>query len=149
MKVKFNCDQNKCSACGACAIACMDQNDIDVEAGELPLRTVVAYEEKGRRVYNSLACMHCADAPCVKGCPAHCLYKDESTGLTLYDPDKCAGCRRCAMMCPYGAPGYITFDKNGKIRKCDGCVQRILDGREPACVRACPVGALTCAISED
>ena len=28
------------------------------------------------------------------------------------------------------------------MQKCDGCVVRIQNGLEPACVRACPVGAL-------
>ena len=31
-------DSEKCSACGACALACMDQNDIDIPAGEQPFR---------------------------------------------------------------------------------------------------------------
>ena len=40
MKILFEFDEKKCSACGACAIACMDQNDIDVEAGQQPYRKV-------------------------------------------------------------------------------------------------------------
>ena len=34
MKYVFVLDESKCVACGACAVACMDQNDIDVAAGE-------------------------------------------------------------------------------------------------------------------
>ena len=100
MKITFQCDKEKCMACGACAVACMDQNDIDVARGETPLRHVVQYEEAGHRVFMSLACMHCKNAPCVKGCPTGCLYKHEETGLTLYDSSKCIGCHSCSMACP-------------------------------------------------
>ena len=34
--ISFNPD--KCCACSSCAIACMDQNDIDVVSGETPFR---------------------------------------------------------------------------------------------------------------
>ena len=151
MKVTFRCDPDKCMSCGACAVACMDQNDVDIAAGESPLRHVVTYEEDGKRVFMSLACMHCDDAPCVKGCPTGCLYKDTDTGLTLYDPDKCIGCHSCSMACPYGAPTFVTFVKAGKrdkMKKCDGCIERLRNGLEPACVHACPIGALTCEIGD-
>ena len=34
MKHVFVFDQDKCSACSACMIGCMDQNDIDLAAGD-------------------------------------------------------------------------------------------------------------------
>ena len=45
MAVYFELDLKKCSACGACAVACMDQNDIDVRKGERPFRQVFRSEE--------------------------------------------------------------------------------------------------------
>ena len=36
----------KCSACGACALACMDQNDIDIPKGEQPFRNTFTLEGK-------------------------------------------------------------------------------------------------------
>lgn len=149
MKITFQCDKEKCMACGACAVACMDQNDIDVARGETPLRHVVQYEEAGHRVFMSLACMHCKNAPCVKGCPTGCLYKHEETGLTLYDSSKCIGCHSCSMACPYGAPTFLSFDSQDRMKKCDGCIERLRNGMEPACVRVCPVGALTCTIGDE
>ena len=63
-------DSEKCSACGACALACMDQNDIDIPAGEQPFRnTFTLEEETGALHFYSVSCMHCEDAPCVMGCP--------------------------------------------------------------------------------
>ena len=35
------------------------------------------------------------------------------------------------------------YDKDGKMEKCDGCIERIREGREPACVRVCFPGAIT------
>jgi Fe-S-cluster-containing dehydrogenase component len=43
------------------------------------------------------------------------------------------------MACPYGIP---SFGSDGKMIKCDGCYVRLHRGMKPACVKACPVGAL-------
>lgn len=133
-------DPTNCTACGACAMACMDQNDIEVTLGERPFRNVYTRETKeGRLHFYSVSCQHCEDAPCIMGCPCGCIYKDEKTGLTLFDTTNCIGCHSCAMACPYGGP---TFRLNGKMQKCNGCIGRQEDGRVPACVKICPNGAL-------
>lgn len=152
MKLIFNLDETLCSACGACAIACMDQNDIDVEHQEKPFRMVYQYEDSNQTepkkalVSFSISCMHCIDAPCISACPKKVLYKDNESGLTLFDSENCIGCRACFRACPYDAPSY---DANGKMEKCDGCIERVKAGLDPACVHTCPTGALTCSISED
>ena len=122
MKLKLELDLSKCCGCGACAIACMDQNDIDLSTGVRPFRCVFRQETRstGRIEYYSMSCMHCDNAPCVTACPSGCLYKDEETGLTLYDNTNCIGCHSCAMACPFGAP---TFGPDNKMRKCDGCIE--------------------------
>lgn len=138
----FDLDMKRCVSCGACAVACMDQNDTDVGSG-VPFRHVSALEERmgdGVAYTNlSLACMHCENAPCVVGCPTGSIFKDPETGLTLYDTTNCIGCHSCAMACPFGVP---AFSEKGKLTKCDGCVERVRAGLEPACVRVCPFGAL-------
>ena len=67
-------DSGKCVGCHACAVACMDQNDIDVEAGQPPLRQVAHVERldagEVRISHVSLACMHCEGAECLDACPA-------------------------------------------------------------------------------
>lgn len=153
MKLLFEFDEKKCSACGACAVACMDQNDVDVEVGQQPYRKVFQYENGGERVYISVACLHCPDAPCVTACPANCLSKDPETGLTRYDTAHCVGCHSCAMACPYGAPSFRRVGDGKhpreKMEKCHGCAERVKAGLTPACVHSCPTGALTWRWAEE
>lgn len=136
----FDLDLDKCTACGACAVACMDQNDIWPDKGDQPFRRIGSLEKAGSSTvrYLSIACMHCDDAPCISACPTGCLRKDQNH-LTVYDETLCIGCHSCAMACPYGAPSYGV---TGKIRKCTGCAVRVEYGMEPACVRVCPTKAL-------
>lgn len=142
-KYAIDLDITKCISCGACSIACMDQNDFQVKEGQRPFRNVfdLEMEQKGEVKYShlSLACMHCSDAPCITACPSACLRKDPETNLTVYDTTNCIGCHSCAMACPYGIP---SFGENGKMIKCDGCYVRVHHGMLPACVKACPVKAL-------
>lgn len=144
MRLIFDFDWEKCSACGACAIACMDQNDVEIETME-PYRKVWVAENGTDRLYLSMACIHCPDAPCIKACRFRCIFKDADSGLTRYDTTKCVGCKACSRACPYNA---IVFRPTGEKRprarmeKCHGCLERIQAGLQPACVQACPTRAL-------
>ncbi len=144
MSYKITFDETKCVACGACAVACMDQNDIQAEEGQLPLRRTFTKESRLHPEetfgYYSHACEHCDDAPCIPACPSGCLFKDPDTGFTVFDTTNCIGCRSCAFACPHGAP---TMGLDGKMLKCDGCSQRVKAGLLPACVAVCPFDALT------
>ncbi len=149
-KVIFDFDKDKCTACQACVMACFDQNDIDVTHHQHPFRNAFSVEKTTGDVdkcaYLSIACMHCTDAPCVMACPIGCLYKDDETGLTLYDNSNCIGCHSCSMACPFGIP---SFNLEGKMVKCDGCVERLKEGMEPACIRVCPNEAIVCMSEEE
>ena len=91
----------------------------------------------------SLHCQHCEDAPCVKACMSGALSKDEKTGATLHDKDKCVGCWMCVMVCPFGA---IVRDVESRVAvKCDLCPDR----DDYACVIACPTGALFVGTKEE
>lgn len=151
MKYYILFDPSQCCSCGACMMGCMDQNDVDLAAGDRPFRWVKEYEDlsrgDGECVYMSISCRHCADAPCVAACPTGCLQKDLSTGMTVYDRSKCIGCHSCSIACPFGIPRYSQGD--GKLLKCDGCSVRIENGLQPACVRACAFGALRCVSEEE
>ena len=106
-KYAIDLDITKCISCGACSVACMDQNDFQVKEGQRPFRNVfdLEMEQKGNVKYShlSLACMHCSDAPCISACPSACLKKDPETNLTVYDTTNCIGCHSCAMASTFPA----------------------------------------------
>ena len=143
MRILFAFDGKKCTACGACAVACMDQNDVDVTGGQRPYRRVYQAENSGRFTCVSAACLHCPDAPCADACPAGCFYREADTGLVLYDNQNCTGCRSCAAACPCDALSFRPVGGQERMEKCDGCRERIRAGLQPACVHTCPTGALS------
>ncbi|MBI5500668.1 MAG: 4Fe-4S dicluster domain-containing protein [Deltaproteobacteria bacterium] len=118
-----------------------------------------AVPEDGR-FYVPVQCQQCDNAPCTKVCPVRATWQ-EPDGIVVVDYDWCIGCRYCMAACPYGArhfnwsePGLRAAELNpalhylgnrprpmGVVEKCTFCIQRTRQGRYPACVEACPVGA--------
>jgi ferredoxin len=67
-------------------------------------------------------------------------YGIEDGPPVLLDRQKCNGCRMCELVCPFGV---VEISRDGKAMiKCDLCIERTRAGEEPACVAACPTGAL-------
>lgn len=110
--------------------------------------------------YFPVQCQQCEDPPCVKACPVQATFRDEN-GIVVIDYNWCIGCRMCQLACPYwarhfnwGEPVLPNEEMNpkthylgnrprprGVMEKCIFCLQRVREGRYPACVEACPVGA--------
>jgi Fe-S-cluster-containing dehydrogenase component len=110
--------------------------------------------------YMPVQCQQCEKPPCVKACPVRATFRDHA-GVVLIDYNWCIGCRMCQLACPYqarhfnwGEPNLPAEEMNpkthyfgnrprmdGVMEKCTFCVQRTREGRDPACVEACPVGA--------
>lgn len=160
-------DATRCTACRGCQAACKQWNENDEGEGEktfnrgsyenppdLSPRTWLKMEfrevERGGKLdwlFSRRACMHCADAACVKVCPTDALYHHE-LGFVAYNKDICSGCGYCADFCPFTVP---RSDRNlvtgiAKMDKCTFCTtpgyDRIAEGWEPACVKTCPTDAL-------
>ncbi|WP_434512499.1 DMSO/selenate family reductase complex B subunit [Desulfitobacterium sp. AusDCA] len=136
----FYIDMTACTGCKTCQIACKDKNNL--EAGVLFRR--VKYFEGGKFpetwTYNiSISCNHCENPKCVKNCPTGAMHKVEN-GIVLPDKDKCIGCRMCTLSCPYSQPQY--FKEEGKVSKCNFCIDLINQNEDPACVAACPMRAI-------
>jgi DMSO reductase iron-sulfur subunit len=141
----FNADN--CIACHACEAACSEKNDLPphiafrsvgyLEGGSYPSST---------RMNISMACNHCDDPVCLKGCPTLAYTKFAEYGAVLQDPDICFGCGYCTWVCPYNAPQLDT--KAGHVSKCNMCVDRLEVGLKPACVSACLAGALDFGVIE-
>jgi DMSO reductase iron-sulfur subunit len=141
----FNADN--CIACHACEAACSEKNDLPAH---LAFRAV-GYVEGGtypayQRMNISMACNHCDDPVCLKGCPTRAYTKFAEYGAVLQDPDICFGCGYCTWVCPYNAPQLDTAA--GHVSKCNMCVDRLEVGLKPACVSACLAGALDFGIME-
>jgi Fe-S-cluster-containing dehydrogenase component len=87
-------------------------------------------------------CMHCNQPACASACLTKALLKTEE-GPVIWRASKCMGCRMCMVSCPFGVPKFEYDSANPKIVKCDLCWERLEAGGKPACVEACPAGALT------
>lgn len=98
---------------------------------------------KGGTVYVKSQCNHCNEPACATACPA-LAYRKTPEGPVHYNEDLCFGCRYCMAACPFNVPAY-TYESafEPKISKCTLCEHRIKQGRIPACIEACPAGALT------
>jgi DMSO reductase iron-sulfur subunit len=138
---------DNCIACHACEAACSEKNDLPAH---IAFRAV-GYIEGGlypeyKRLNISMACNHCDDPVCLKGCPTRAYTKFAEYGAVLQDPDICFGCGYCTWVCPYNAPQLDT--SAGHVSKCNMCVDRLEVGLKPACVAACLAGALDFGVIE-
>ena len=141
----FNADN--CISCHACESACSEKNQLP---SYLAYRAV-GYVEGGTypnytRLNISMACNHCDDPVCLKGCPTRAYTKFAEYGAVLQDPDICFGCGYCTWVCPYNAPQLDT--EKGHVHKCNMCVDRLEVGLKPACASACLAGALDFGVIE-
>jgi Fe-S-cluster-containing dehydrogenase component len=163
-------DLSRCVGCNTCTLACRQKNGTPPgtlwrsvhlgEIGEYP---------NAKLQFQHMQCMHCKDAPCVEACPTGATVKHEN-GIVTVDPELCIGCRYCMVACPYNARffnygeakeyyeglGYTQWEENrprehfaGTVGKCDLCIDRLQEGRDPACVQACPASALHVGDLED
>ncbi len=138
---------DNCIACHACEAACSEKNDLP---SHIAFRSV-GYVEGGsypafKRLNLSMACNHCDDPVCLKGCPTRAYTKFAEYGAVLQDPDICFGCGYCTWVCPYNAPQLD--EEAGQVEKCNMCVDRLEVGLKPACVSACLAGALDFGVME-
>ena len=142
----FNADN--CIACHACEAACSEKND---NPAHIAFRSV-GFVEGGtypnyQRLNISMACNHCDDPVCLKGCPTRAYTKFAEYGAVLQDPDICFGCGYCTWVCPYNAPQLDPV--KGQVSKCNMCVDRLEVGLKPACVSACLGKALDFGVIEN
>ncbi len=144
MRRGFAFDASLCVGCGACSAACILENGL--QAGT---RRIFTWNDRAlplmRVISLSLACNHCEEPACAEGCPAK-AYTVEDNGVVIHHADRCMGCGYCTWRCPYDAPKIN--EAKGYIEKCHLCVERAGEGIDPACVTACPTGALRFAGQE-
>lgn len=138
---RFTFSMEACVGCHSCEVACSEQNGNPVgvdwrrvgefEGGSFPTT---------KRFNLSMACNHCLDPACLTGCPTNAYIKLDN-GIVKHQAEECIGCQYCIWNCPYEVPAFNP--DRGIVTKCDMCLPRLESGRLPACVEACPTGAIT------
>lgn len=151
MQYGFYLDTDRCVGCETCVVACKSWNDLEPKVTAVPgtqgprWRRVTSVEAGSYAagdvdiVKVSLSCMHCAKPACMAVCPTGAISKRAKDGIVVVDRAKCIGCRYCFFACPFGAPQY---GQDGTMQKCNLCVERLEQGKQPACVASCPAKAL-------
>ena len=133
-----------------------------------PIR-VERVSNNGQARFLPVLCMHCErETPCISVCPQQAVELDRTTGIVFQMPQRCLGCRYCMTACPYHARFFNWWDPTwpagmettlnpdvaprmrGVVEKCNFCHGRLHAAEEsgsdhyvPACVEACPTGAIT------
>ena len=154
---------DKCVGCHACAIACKEENQV---APGIFYERVERFENIAANFINwfRVSCMQCDKPACMPVCPVKAIHRGPA-GEVLVDQKKCIGCRMCERACPYGAPKFNASGETnyfggktplairelepwqrhaaGRAEHCTLCTHRTSQGRPPACVEACGIGAMT------
>jgi len=152
-------DASRCIGCRKCEAACNQVNDLPKPAKAFDDLTVLDVKRRtdaksytivnkyvpdaGKPpVFRKIQCNHCMEPACASACFVAAFKKSE-TGAVVYDPDVCVGCRYCMVACPFNIPAY-EYDKafTPRVMKCTMCQPRLLEGKLPGCVEACPKEAL-------
>jgi formate dehydrogenase iron-sulfur subunit len=160
-RVGFFTDTSVCIGCKACEVACKEWNLIPDDGfnllgmsfdntgmlGANSWRHVAFIEQERpsvaradgdgdlRWLMASDVCKHCTHAGCLDVCPTGALFRTEF-GTVVVQQDVCNGCGYCVSACPYGVIERRQGD--GRAWKCTMCYDRLRDGLEPACAKACP-----------
>jgi formate dehydrogenase iron-sulfur subunit len=162
-RMGFFTDTSLCIGCRACEVACKEWNQLPTDdfgftgqsydnTGRLSADTWrhVAFVEQRKPVQtedadglrwlmSSDVCKHCTTAPCLDVCPTGALFRTEF-GTVVVQDDVCNGCGMCVPACPFGV--IERREEDGRAWKCTLCYDRLKDGMEPACAKACPTDSI-------
>jgi len=160
-------DTTLCIGCRSCEAACNEVNDFPQPEKPFDDKSVLdekrqtndkcytvvnKYEKDNNAkspVFRKFQCNHCKEPACASACFVGAFTKTPE-GAVVYDATVCVGCRYCLIACPFYVPTY-EYDEalEPRVMKCTMCHPRLLDGKLPGCVEACPQGALTFGKRED
>ena len=144
-------DVTKCIGCEKCVEACVNTNKLgEYRPGAAPTRQEIGdglsairwtsiIAKPGKRFVRN-QCRHCLEPACVSACLVGAMKKSPE-GPIIYDRSICIGCRYCMVACPFGIPRYDWSSPVPYVNKCTMCFSRLREGKQPACVEACPENA--------
>ena len=157
-------DTTTCTGCKACEVACMEWNGLPMRETvfdntyqtmpdmEWNFWTLIRFNEHEHEnglqwLMRKDGCMHCADPGCLAACPADGAIVQYQNGIVDFQQDKCIGCQYCLTGCPFNVPKFNPQTKT--VFKCTLCSDRVGQGLEPACIKACPTGCLHFGTKDD
>jgi carbon-monoxide dehydrogenase iron sulfur subunit len=151
MKTVF-VNPERCVGCKQCEIACAVEHSQSKDLLQAVFETPKPYPRihVAPGIYTATSfpnkCRHCDPAPCQAVCPTGAISRDNDLDIVVIDGDKCITCAMCAMVCPFDVIRYyesavVRLGKTVAL-KCDHCIDRQHEGKMPACVETCKVGAL-------
>lgn len=116
-------------------------------------QVTIEHEGKTEEVFVPRRCMHCDNPTCKGLCPFGAITKDDNGAVEIND-GLCMGGAKCRDVCPWDIPqrqaGVGLYTKiapeylgGGVMYKCDFCADYLAEGKEPACVTACPKDAIS------
>jgi carbon-monoxide dehydrogenase iron sulfur subunit len=143
----------RCIGCMQCEVACAvahsQSKNLFWSVFESPSPKPRIHAEPGLALNTAFPnkCRHCDPAPCMSACPTAAIYRAEDyPEIVLLDQGKCIACGMCAMVCPFDVityyPSMQAPERSSVATKCDQCIDRLREGKSPACVEACKVDAL-------
>ncbi len=148
-------DTTKCVGCKACVVRCKEVGGLpaDVDGygdglydapeslNEYTRNIIQLYKDGDESSFVKKQCMHCIDPACVSACMMGALQK-RAFGAVTWENNRCIGCRYCQVACPFNVPQFQWSKTSPRIVKCDLCADRLVEGKQPGCVEACPRGAV-------
>ncbi len=136
-------DVESCIGCKACEVHCKTKNNSGKGAFFCKIMQVGPKMKGNLPVLDFvyMACFHCEKPWCVDVCPTGAMQRRAKDGIVFVEESLCVGCKACMTACPWGVPQWDSG--TGKVDKCNLCMDRIDEGKEPACVSKCTTGCLS------
>jgi formate dehydrogenase iron-sulfur subunit len=158
----FFTDTTVCIGCKACEVACKEWNQLPSTNGGVNTLSGDSYDNTrrldgihwrhvkfieqfsqdradGRWLLMSDVCKHCVQAGCLEVCPTGAIIRTEFDTVVIQS-NTCNGCRACIGACPFGVIDVNPVSNTAQ--KCTLCYDRLQNGLEPACSKACPTNSI-------